>query len=80
MEAFEPLARSGNADAEELIGVMYALGLGVERDSGAGVRLVSALGDEGPRVRSPAWAGITSSASGCPRPTSCGPTFGMASR
>ena len=25
-------ARSGNADAEELIGVMYALGLGVERD------------------------------------------------
>jgi len=32
MEAFEPLARSGNADAEELIGVMYALGLGVERD------------------------------------------------
>ena len=34
-EAFErlwPAARSGNADAEELIGVMYALGLGVERD------------------------------------------------
>ena len=30
--ALEPLARSGNADAEELIGVMYALGLGVERD------------------------------------------------
>ena len=29
---FEVLARSGNADAEELIGVMYALGLGVERD------------------------------------------------
>ena len=27
-----PLARSGNADAEELIGVMYALGLGVEKD------------------------------------------------
>ena len=27
-----PAARSGNADAEELIGVMYALGLGVERD------------------------------------------------
>jgi len=25
-------ARSGNADAEELIGMMYALGLGVERD------------------------------------------------
>ena len=25
-------ARSGNADAEELIGVMYALGLGVEQD------------------------------------------------
>ena len=25
-------ARSGNADAEELIGVMYAMGLGVERD------------------------------------------------
>lgn len=32
MEAFLPAARSGNADAEELIGVMYALGLGVERD------------------------------------------------
>ncbi|NNF70987.1 MAG: sel1 repeat family protein, partial [Rhodobacteraceae bacterium] len=32
MEAFKPAARSGNADAEELIGVMYALGLGVERD------------------------------------------------
>lgn len=29
---FEVLARSGNADAEELIGVMYALGLGVEKD------------------------------------------------
>lgn len=27
-----PAARSGNADAEKLIGVMYALGLGVERD------------------------------------------------
>lgn len=27
-----PFARSGNADAEELIGVMYAMGLGVERD------------------------------------------------
>jgi TPR repeat protein len=32
MEVFLPAARSGNADAEELIGVMYALGLGVERD------------------------------------------------
>jgi TPR repeat protein len=31
-EQFEILARSGNADAEELIGVMYALGLGVIRD------------------------------------------------
>ncbi|MEM9436719.1 MAG: tetratricopeptide repeat protein [Pseudomonadota bacterium] len=31
-EAFWPAARSGNADAEEFIGVMYALGLGVERD------------------------------------------------
>ncbi|MCC1491992.1 tetratricopeptide repeat protein [Cognatishimia sp. F0-27] len=30
--AMWPLARSGNADAEELIGVMYALGLGVEQD------------------------------------------------
>lgn len=28
----EVFARSGNADAEELIGVMYAMGLGVERD------------------------------------------------
>ena len=27
-----PAARSGNADAEELIGVMYAMGLGVVRD------------------------------------------------
>ena len=32
MEEFMPAARSGNADAEELIGVMYAMGLGVERD------------------------------------------------
>lgn len=32
MEALWPLARSGNADAEELIGVMYAMGLGVEQD------------------------------------------------
>ena len=32
MAEFEPAARSGNADAEELIGVMYAMGLGVERD------------------------------------------------
>ena len=31
-EALWPAARSGNADAEELIGVMYALGLGVEAD------------------------------------------------
>ena len=31
-EALAPAARSGNADAEELIGVMYALGLGVEKD------------------------------------------------
>ena len=31
-EMFEVFARSGNADAEELIGVMYTLGLGVERD------------------------------------------------
>lgn len=31
-QMFEILARSGNADAEELIGVIYALGLGVERD------------------------------------------------
>ncbi|MFZ7091627.1 tetratricopeptide repeat protein [Primorskyibacter sp. 2E233] len=31
-EALWPLAISGNADAEELIGVMYALGLGVEQD------------------------------------------------
>ncbi len=34
-EAFallEPAARAGNADAEELIGVMYAMGLGVEQD------------------------------------------------
>lgn len=28
----EPAARSGNADAEELIGIMYAMGLGVPRD------------------------------------------------
>mgnify|MGYP001347750888 FL=1 len=27
-----PAARSGNAEAEELIGVMYAMGLGVKRD------------------------------------------------
>lgn len=31
-DALWPLARSGNADAEELIGVMYAMGLGVEQD------------------------------------------------
>ncbi len=32
MRELRPAARSGNADAEELIGVMYAMGLGVERD------------------------------------------------
>lgn len=32
MALLRPAARSGNADAEELIGVMYAMGLGVERD------------------------------------------------
>ena len=32
LEELRPAARSGNAEAEELIGVMYALGLGVERD------------------------------------------------
>ncbi|GGB10910.1 tetratricopeptide repeat protein [Allosediminivita pacifica] len=31
-QALRPLARAGNADAEELIGVIYALGLGVEQD------------------------------------------------
>ena len=34
-EAYEmllPAAQAGNADAEELIGVMYAMGLGRERD------------------------------------------------
>lgn len=31
-EMLMPHAMSGNADAEELIGVMYALGLGVEQD------------------------------------------------
>jgi hypothetical protein len=30
--ALWPAARSGNADAEELIGVMYAMGLGVPQD------------------------------------------------
>lgn len=32
MNELLPAARSGNADAEELIGVMYAMGLGVKRD------------------------------------------------
>ncbi|WP_108782479.1 tetratricopeptide repeat protein [Pontivivens insulae] len=32
MAEFLPAARSGNADAEEWIGIMYAMGLGVERD------------------------------------------------
>ncbi len=31
-DTFWPAALSGNADAEELIGVLYAMGLGVERD------------------------------------------------
>lgn len=32
MQELLPAARSGNADAEELIGVMYAMGLGVAQD------------------------------------------------
>ena len=32
MEEFMPAAKSGNADAEELIGVLYAMGLGVPKD------------------------------------------------
>jgi TPR repeat protein len=32
MQSLQPAARSGNAEAEELIGVMYAMGLGVARD------------------------------------------------
>ena len=32
MQEFLPAAQAGNADAEELIGVMYAMGLGVKRD------------------------------------------------
>ena len=32
MEELLPAARSGNADAEELIGIMYAMGLGVKQD------------------------------------------------
>ncbi len=31
-EQLLPAAQAGNADAEELIGVMYAMGLGVKRD------------------------------------------------
>lgn len=31
-ELLWPAARSGNSDAEELIGIMYAMGLGVEQD------------------------------------------------
>ena len=32
MKELLPEARSGNADAEELIGIMYAMGLGVQQD------------------------------------------------
>jgi TPR repeat protein len=32
MTEWWPAARAGNAEAEELIGIMYALGLGVKRD------------------------------------------------
>ena len=32
MQELIPAARSGNADAEELIGIMYAMGLGVKQD------------------------------------------------
>ena len=32
MQEFLPAAQAGNADAEELIGVMYAIGLGVKKD------------------------------------------------
>jgi TPR repeat protein len=32
MQEFLPAAHAGNADAEELIGVMYAMGLGVKKD------------------------------------------------
>lgn len=32
MQEFLPAAQAGNADAEELIGVMYAMGLGVAKD------------------------------------------------
>ncbi len=32
VQQLQPAARSGNAEAEELIGVMYAMGLGVARD------------------------------------------------
>ena len=32
MQELLPAARSGNADAEELIGIMYAMGLGVKQD------------------------------------------------
>ena len=32
MKELKPATQSGNAEAEELIGIMYAMGLGVERD------------------------------------------------
>ncbi|MBV24081.1 MAG: hypothetical protein CMM21_03590 [Rhodospirillaceae bacterium] len=32
MQALLPAAKSGNAEAEELIGIMYAMGLGVAQD------------------------------------------------
>lgn len=32
MQLLRPAANAGNADAEELIGILYAMGLGVDRD------------------------------------------------
>ena len=70
MEELRPAAIAGNAEAEELIGVMYASGLGVERDDVRALRVVSARGDEGACGRAVGGRlGTMRSVAACPRPT-----------
>ena len=42
-----PLANSGNADAQGYLGVMYQLGLGVERSGSEAVRWLQKAADQG---------------------------------
>ncbi len=80
MQELWPAARSGNADAEELIGVMYAMGLGVEKDDVRAFEWYLRSAMKGHPGAQSALAGITKLAGACPRGSGPGLTLGMCCR